>query len=316
MTFRKACILTTLLLSIVLPIYVSPASGINLTSINFLFDITHGFSQPSDVAVSKEGVIYVVDGVNNCVKAFNPKGAFIFSFGKKGSQSGRFMNPLGVAVDNTGRVYIADSGNRRIQIFDSKGKFISKFKVSSKGKKPADPSDIAVDELRNRCYVVDNDNHNVVVYDLSTHAQLKTYGTPGAEKREFKYPFLITLDKDGYLYIVDVINTRLQVLSPEGKFVAIIGGWGVEKGQFFRPKGAAIDKKGRVYVSDSYMGVIQVFQQTGEFHSALGDPAKGIVKKFKTPTGLFIDGNSRLYVVEMFADKVSVYSINDYSKDQ
>ncbi len=298
------------LLSTVLIIFVSPASGINLTPINFLFDITHGFSQPSDVAVSKDGVIYVVDGVNNSVKAFNQKGSFIFSFGKKGPQSGRFMNPLGVAVDSTGRVYIADSGNRRIQIFDSKGKFISKFKVSSKSSKPADPSDIAVDESREKCYVVDNDNHNVIVYDLSTHAQLKTYGTPGAEKREFKYPFLITLDKGGYLYIVDVINTRLQILSPEGKFVSIIGGWGVEKGQFFRPKGAAIDKKGRVYVSDSHMGVIQVFEPAGEFYSALGDPAKGIVKKFKTPTGLFIDGNNRLYVVEMFANKVSVYSIN------
>ncbi len=148
-TFHKKSLLPVFfLLSIVLPIFVSPASRINLTSVKFLFDITHDFSQPSDVAVSKEGMIYVVDGVNNCVKAFNAKGAFIFSFGKKGHQNGRFLNPLGAAVDTTGRVYIADSGNRRIQIFDSKGKFISKFKVSSKGNKPADPSDIAVDESR------------------------------------------------------------------------------------------------------------------------------------------------------------------------
>jgi hypothetical protein len=56
------------------------------------------------------------------------------------------------------------------------------------------------------------------------------------------------------------------------------------------------------------MGVIQVFETNGEFHSAIGNGA-GKVKKFKTPTGIFIDHNNRLYVVEMFAEKVSVYEI-------
>jgi DNA-binding beta-propeller fold protein YncE len=121
------------------------------------------------------------------------------------------------------------------------------------------------------------------------------------------------LDKDKYLYVVDVINTRVQVLNPEGLFVTSIGGWGVERGEFFRPKGVAIDKKSRVYVSDSYMGVIQVFKPGGEFHAVLGDPSKGGVKRFKTPTGIFIDRHNRLYVVEMFANRVSVYSIEGYS---
>jgi hypothetical protein len=55
------------------------------------------------------------------------------------------------------------------------------------------------------------------------------------------------------------------------------------------------------------MGVIQIFAPTGEFYAAIGDPATGKVKKFKTPVGLFIDRQDRLYVVEMFADKVGVY---------
>ena len=143
---------------------------------------------------------------------------------------------------------------------------------------------------------------------------LKTIGTPGTQKLNFRYPFLMTLDKDKYLYIVDVINTRVQVINPDGLFVTFIGGWGVEKGQFFRPKGVAIDKKNRVFVSDSYIGVIQVFNSTGEFYAVLGDPIKGKVNKFKTPTGIFIDNSNRLYVVEMFAQKVSVYSIDDNSE--
>ncbi len=109
--------------------------------------------------------------------------------------------------------------------------------------KPADPTDVAVDEARKRCYVVDNDNHRILVYDLTSLQLIGTYGTPGSEKRNFNYPFLIALDKDNYLYVVEVINTRVQVLNPEGLFVNFIGGWGVEQGEFYRPKGVALDQK-------------------------------------------------------------------------
>jgi hypothetical protein len=59
------------------------------------------------------------------------------------------------------------------------------------------------------------------------------------------------------------------------------------------------------------MGVIQVFRHDGVFHSVLGDPETESVKKFIKPMGMFIDNNNRLYLVEMFADRVSVYQIED-----
>jgi DNA-binding beta-propeller fold protein YncE len=298
-----------LLPPLILIILADTAHGIRLTNIKHLYDITQNFSQPSDVSVSKEGLIYVVDGVNNKIKVFNYRGEFVFSFGRKGSGSGEFLFPLGIDIDSSGKVYIADSGNRRVQVFNPNGSFITQIKIPPKDGRASDPTDVAVDESRNRFYVVDNNNHYILVYDLLSLRLIDTYGAPGDRRREFRFPFLMTLDKDKYLYIVDVINTRVQVLNPDGLFVANIGGWGVEKGEFFRPKGIAIDKTNRVYVSDSYMGVIQVFKSTGEFYSAVGDPAKGEVKRFKTPTGIFIDNGNRLYVVEMFAEKVSVYSI-------
>ena len=291
-------------------ISAGPALGIRLRNVRHLFDISAKLQTPSDVSVSKDGSIYVVDGVNFKIKIFNKKGEFVSSFGKQGSADGEFRFPLGIDIDGSGKVYIADSGNHRVQIFDSRGDFIAAITIPPQKNHPADPTDVAVDDSRNRCYVVDNDNHRILVYDLSTLKMIKTYGTPGTEKREFRYPFLMALDKDKYLYIVDVINTRVQVLNPEGQFVGFVGQWGVKKGEFFRPKGVAVDKRGKVYVSDSYMGVIQVFDtSTGEFYAALGDPDDGKVKKFKTPTGLFIDHDNRLFVVEMIANKVSVYRI-------
>ena len=305
--FKLSC--SNLVLSAVillLTLAVPPAWGIHLINVQLQFEITGQLKEPSEVAASKDGQIYVVDGVNNRIRIYSSRGAPLSSFGTEGADEAQFKYPLGIDIPDSGRVYVADSGNHRVQIFDPTGGFISQIKLPAL-RHPADPTDVAVDETRNRCYVVDNDNHRILVYDLSNLKLLDSWGTPGTDKRAFRYPFLIALDKQKYLYIVDVINTRVQELNPDGLFVNFIGGWGVEKGEFFRPKGVAIDKKGHIYVSDSYMGVIQIFAPTGEFYAAIGDPATGKVKKFKTPVGLFIDRQDRLYVVEMFANKVGVY---------
>jgi DNA-binding beta-propeller fold protein YncE len=284
---------------------------LKLTKISHLFDIKHDFRQPSDLAVSKAGRIYVVDGANNIIKVFGNKGDFLFAFGKKGSGPGEFDYPLGIDLDGAGRVYIADSGNQRLQVFSSGGEFLYQIGLPAKGGKLADPTDVAVKADGSQCYVVDNDNHYVLVYDLATRKQINTLGGPGIDKWEFRYPFLLSLYKEKYLYIVDVINTRVQVLTTEGKFVTFIGEWGVERGEFFRPKGVAVDRNGSAFVSDSYMGVVQTFDGvSGSFRTAVGDIETGEVKRFNTPVGLFIDHNDRLYVAEMFAEKISVYKID------
>ena len=288
-----------------------PAFGIQFTYIQHLYDITFDMNEPSDVAVSKNGQIYIVDGVNNRVVVSNKKGEVQFTFGKKGSGKGEMMFPLGIDVDDEGNVYLADSGNHRIQVFDSFGQYKSQLRVPSNEGAPSDPTDLIVNESENRMFVVDNDNHYILSYTLDTFELIDTFGSPGMEKREFRYPFLISADKNNYLYIVDVINTRVQVLNSDGKFVQFIGGWGVEKGEFFRPKGVAVDSSNRVYVSDGYMGVIQIFKPNGEFDSVLSISDTSTVKKFNTPAGIYIDNHNRLYVVEMFANRVGVYSLGD-----
>ena len=295
------------IVSILLLLSTVPAFAIRLINADLLFEIKDGFNKPTDVSVSKNGLIYVVDGVNNKIKVFNRKGTLVFDFGREGSGKSEFSSPLGMDIDNKGRLYIADSGNHRVQILDSKGSFIEEIRLPGDNAHPADPTDVAVDDLNKQCYIVDNDNHQILAYDLATLELIKTYGSYGAGKDRFRYPFFIALGKEQHLYVVDVINTRVQVLNSEGSFIAEIGRWGVEKGEFFRPKGVAIDKDQRVYVSDSYMGVVQVFEATGEFYAALGDPTTGKVKKFRTPMGLFIDQENRLYVVETLANKVSVF---------
>jgi DNA-binding beta-propeller fold protein YncE len=291
-----------LLLSLV-PVHPQAAS------VEHLFDLAGNFHSPSDVAVSAQGVAYVVDGLNHCVKSFDANGKFLSAIGKKGDVEGEFKSPLGLAVGASGRVYVADSGNHRVQIFDPSGQFIAKIDLPALNGKPADPTDLVANESVNVCFIVDNDNHRVLRYDLETLELKQSYGTPGTKRREFHYPFMIAQTRDGDLGIVDVLNTRVQVLNPDGLFVTFIGDWGVDKGQFYRPKGIAIDAQDVVYVSDSYLGVVQLFDTTGRFLELVTDPETKKAKRFTTPMGLAIDGQHRLYVVEMTLNRVGVYRL-------
>lgn len=289
----------------------STAHGVELTMARHLFDIKDTFNQPSDVAVAKDGTIYVVDGVNGRIQAFSRSGSYLFTIGRPGTGPGEFAFPLGMDIDESGRVYVADSRNHRIQIFTAKGDFISEIPVPDNNGQKADPTDVAVDKSGKWFFVADNNNHRILKFDTGSKKLINSYGKPGAEKWEFRYPFLMHLHNNRDLYIVDVINTRVQVVNTEGKFVTFVGGWGVEKGHFFRPKGVTVDKKGLAYVSDSYMGVVQLFNVTGTFHSVLGDPVTGGLRRFNTPVGLFVDDSMRLYVVEMLPGRLTVFSLDN-----
>ena len=305
-------LLITVLLGFVPLTYAQVADDVPVLRSKNLFVIKSNLSQPSDVVSANEGNIYVLDGVNNRVKVFSRKGAYMFAFGKAGTGDGEFSFPLGIGIDDESRIYIADSGNHRVQIFNHDGKYLSQFSTDSgkKGYKPSDPTDVVVSSKLKRCYVADNDNHCIVLYSLEEKKIINLCGTMGMEKREFRFPFQLDMDSDGKLYIVEVINTRVKVLDYDGSYISNIGGWGVEHGQFYRPKGAAVDSEGRLFVSDSYLGVVQVFNTNGEFLYVLGDE-KGNILKFETPTGLFVDSRMNLYVVEMVSNSVRVLSLMD-----
>ncbi len=272
------------------------------------FDITRNFLQPTDVAVGKDHQIYIMDGVNNRVNVFDEEGNFKSSFGGTGSTKGKFKIPVGITTDRDGRVYVADTGNRRIQVFSSDGGFERQISLppGEKGK-PREPVDVAVAEPLKQIYVTDNDNHQVLVFSNPGDRLIATWGSDGPRSDQFHYPFLITAGKDGSAFIVDVLNTRVQVWR-DGKPRESIGGWGVDLGQFYRPKGVSLDDTGTVYVSDSVLGVIQAFTLQGEFKAVLGTE-NGEVIKWETPLGITVDSRQRLYVVEMLKNRLRVYDI-------
>ena len=291
-------------------LYAQPGA-VPTISARHLFDIKSDFLHPSDVAVSSQGSIYVLDGVNNRVVIFTATGKFVSAFGVRGQGKGGLNSPLGMDIDKNGSVYVADSGNRRVQVFSPLGDFKFEFPITvPESPRLPDPVDVVLDESQDRCYVIDNDNHRVLVYSRDGSNLLKIWGGSGEKPGEFQFPFLAALDNQSTLYVVDVLNTRVQAISDQGRAMAYIGKGGVDRGQFYRPKGVTVDKKDRIYVSDSYLGVIQVFERFRKFLGVLGNDEKQMLK-FTTPAGICIDDDLRLYVVEMLLNRVSVYQVVD-----
>lgn len=259
---------------------------------------------PSDAALGPEGELYVVDGVRHRIVAFDSNGKTRFTWGGFGASPGKFSYPLGIAAGPEGTLYIADTGNRRVQAFTAEGKFLNEIRVPSRGAdREPDITDVGIDPEHNRLYMVDNDNHRILSYDLAKRSFLPDLGKPGKARLMFRFPFLITVAPGGYLLVVETINTRVQVINSRGIFVSFIGAWGVQSGQLFRPKGVAVCD-GQVFVSDSYLGRVQVYTLAGKFLGVLAD-STGRPMKFTTPTGIAADPKrKRICVVEMKADQV------------
>lgn len=115
------------------------------------------FNMPRDVAIGKEGRLYVVDGANFRVQVFDHDGKHLKSFGSVGKKLGNFARPKEVATDREGNVYVADAAFGNFQIFNPEGELLMFIGDRSEQDGPAKymlPSGIAVDE-DGRIYFVD-----------------------------------------------------------------------------------------------------------------------------------------------------------------
>jgi DNA-binding beta-propeller fold protein YncE len=83
------------------------------------------FSTPTNVAVDKDGNVYVTDTLNNRVEIFDAEGTFVSEFGKHGDGPGYFARPKGIAVDCDGHIWVADQYQDRVQVFNREGELLT-----------------------------------------------------------------------------------------------------------------------------------------------------------------------------------------------
>jgi sugar lactone lactonase YvrE len=83
------------------------------------------FGGATNVALDKDGNVYVTDTMNNRVEIFDAEGTFISAFGKAGDGPGYFARPKGIAIDCDGHIWVADQYQDRVQVFNREGQLLT-----------------------------------------------------------------------------------------------------------------------------------------------------------------------------------------------
>ena len=151
--------------------------------------------------------VYVCDCHNHRIQVFDLDLNFIRSICSRGKGRGEFNQPYDVKFDTAGNMYVADRGNDRVQVMDSSGQFIREFGQEGEGKLYG-PS--ALHFADKYVYVSDLGHHRIVVYETSGQF-VTSFGKLGQSEGEFKYPYCITSCADGFIYVCDYVNHRVQI---------------------------------------------------------------------------------------------------------
>ena len=123
------------------------------------------FNFPTNLAVDRQGRLYVTDTLNFRVQIFDAFGAFIKSIGRQGDGPGLLNRAKGVGVDGEGHIYVADTSFNNFQIFDGDGNIL--LFVGATGSKAGEfllPAGLFVDD-NDRIYVADQGNARVQVFE-------------------------------------------------------------------------------------------------------------------------------------------------------
>ena len=234
-----------------------------------------GFGNPYDMAIAKDGRIFVL---NRCMPAqadairigiCNLEEEYFGEFGYgSGSGDGQFVLPVAMAFDSRERLYITDEYNHRVTVFDQSGKFLFKWGVFGGGDGELNgPAGIATDTDDN-VYVVDQHNHRVQKFTTDGD-YLMQWGEAGGGEGQLNLPWGATVDSQGNVFVADWRNDRIQKYTPDGQLLGSFGESGDGDGQFHRPSSVAVDPEGHIYVADWGNERVQVLGPDGSFQQML-----------------------------------------------
>ena len=151
------------------------------------------------------------DTYNHRITILNHDLTFHGSFRSEGSEAGQFNTPSGISVDRKGNVLVADLSNNRIQVFDASGHYLSSTTHTTPGQQLQGPTSVSVGP--DDCvYVVEFQSDRVSIFD-DNGKYIKSFGKRGYKDGEFKHPHAIAVSDDGYVYVSDTGNNRVQVFK-------------------------------------------------------------------------------------------------------
>ena len=267
----------------------------------------------------KEATAVAVDSQDN-VHVFNRGSHPMIVFGSDGNVlrtwgEGVFSNAHGVAIGPDDSVYCVDNGDHTVRKFTPKGKLLMTLGVPGKPAVPmsgdpfSSPTHVAIDQRNGDLYVSDGYS-NARVHKYSPDGRhLLSWGESGTDEGQFSLPHNIATDRDGWVYVADRENQRIQVFDPSGNYETQFGL------NLSRPGCVHVDHSNGeklVYVGEFFGGFstnstglrlgprVSILDAEGNVLARLGHQTFGDEPgRFYSPHGIAVDSAGDIYVADV-----------------
>jgi hypothetical protein len=303
-------------------------STIGATGVPYLIDETH-LNTPWGVALAADGGFYVTEKSGYRLIKLDANGAQQWTVGEAGvagsdnAHFGGWWAGLegSPAVDANGRVYVGDTFNSRVQIFNSNGSYYATLGIGyGQGNYEFNcPADVSIHPTNGDIYVTDHCNHRVQVYTsvLTYKGTIGATNASGSDNLHFNYPYGVTVDASGNIFVADHDNQRIQkcillTVAPGfscNTFAGETGISGNDHGHLGGPVAVEVDGAGRVYVADEWNSRIQVFDASGAYLTTISGSWGISNGDLINPSGLVLDGRGNVYVTDRDNHRIQKFAI-------
>ena len=271
------------------------------------FDEEDGsLSHPSFVMVAPpENDIYIIDDKGR-ITIYTSDYFPVYTL-KKGPH---LQAPQGMAVDAEGNIYIAQAaseGNPRgkISVFRQCLKWERDIYLEGfEGAADFSPFRLAVDK-NGFIYVASSYFPGMLVLDNS--GQLVDVMAPEERGKKAKLNN-VTIDGEGRIYLLSETAGRVYVYDENRKFLSKFGEKGGSSGKLSRPKAITVDDRtNRKYIVDYMRHSVTVYDKEGNFIYEFGGMGwrEGW---FQYPVDITIDSEGRIFVADLFNNRVQVFN--------
>ena len=223
---------------------------------------------------------------------------FLFSLGD--NARGKIKQPISVVTGKDGRIFVTDAGDYNVKIYLPNGRFYKSFGKKGPGK-TGFGYPYGIDLLKNGDIVVaDSVNQNVRVFSESG-----SYKRTLLDAKQKIRPGALVTDDNGQIYISDLMNHQIVVLSSAGKLVRKIK---PTVTALKYPQELMINHATKnLWVADSGNFAVKEINSTGQVTATInkwGSPAQA----FTMVRGMAVDNLNRLMVADTLSGTIHVLS--------
>ncbi|CAF3302691.1 unnamed protein product [Rotaria sp. Silwood2] len=217
-----------------------------------------------------------------------------------GSKTNQFNFPCGLYVDDDLTIYVADFHSYRIMEWKfgaTNGTVVAGG--NGKGNEPDQlnsPVDVIIDKATDRLIISDRGNNRVVRWP-------RRNGTHGETIISNIACFGLTMDDNGYLYVVDNEKhevKRYKIGDTQGTLLAGGNGQGNGLNQLFYPSYVFVDREHSVYVSERGNHRVTKWEQGAKqgIVVAGGQEQGDSLTQLDRPEGIVVDQLGAVYVAD------------------